>query len=107
MKTFRRVVAIRAYQNKVAWRQIRRAPQIRFLIEPEILSGGNHGTRKQKEIHVKAEAESRAHRGRLRETWRFEEGSRIAGLGDRQQIGQGRQEERIRPREKEQQGLLA
>src|SRR3954454_12458614 len=86
MTTFRRAKAIRAYQT--GWFNDKSGARCRFvsLLRAGILPGGNHGTRKQKEIHGEAKTESRAHRGRLRETRHLEEGSGEARLGDREQV---------------------
>ena len=57
-------------------------------------------------LHVEAEAPGRAHRGRLREPGRLARRGSAPRLGDREQGDEGRQEERLGPREEDLQNLL-
>jgi hypothetical protein len=61
-------------------------------LETEVI----HGTRKQKEIHIKAKTEGIEDRERLQETWCQQQRGRAPSLGNREQIGQGWPEERRR-----------
>src|SRR5690606_19885541 len=56
-------------------------------------TGVHHVTWRQVELYRQAEAQGRAHRGRLRGSRRLEGGSRTPRLGHRQQAGRRRQEE--------------
>src|SRR6266478_231474 len=108
MKTLRQAMVACAYQN-AGGDEDKSIARRRFvsLLSTEFKTGGNNGSRKQKEIHVETETKSGAHRRGLREARRLQERSGESRLGDGEQIRQGRKEKRIGPREEEQQSLLA
>ena len=84
-------------------------PCVRSSTHPTSPAAGDrdHATRRQVVLYKQAEAESRTHRGRLRETRCFRPRGRAAGLGNGEQGRRGREEEWLRPWAQEQQELFA
>src|ERR1051326_7858483 len=107
MKTFRPSEVDRAYRDGVEGNKSAATSRFVSLVNQGFNRGGKYGERQQKEIYEEAETQSRTHRGRLRKERRFEEGSRTARLGDREQVRQGRQKKRFGPRKKEEQEIFA
>src|SRR4051812_33211357 len=106
MKGFRRCGRPRVYPPRAEPDKSKAPLRFVFLRDQKTNQEVINATRRQVKLHIEAKTEGRAHRGGLREARRFEEAGQEARLGDREQVGQRRKEERLRSGKEEQQSLF-